>query len=72
MGAVSMPVAKPLGRVLEPDTGLVHYSPYPTQDAVTLCNITDWFQCTHGKPTKAAATCNSCRNIVDYVRSSKP
>lgn len=62
---------KPLERVTEPDEGLVHYTPAPIQDAVTLCGKTDWLGETRGERTDAPATCQQCLGMVEYIRRHK-
>ena len=60
-----------LPRITEPDENMVHYESYPSQDAVTLCNMTDFLGQTPGKPTRKPVTCCMCRNIVKWVQSHK-
>ena len=57
-----------LPRVYEPDENMTHYLSYPMQDAVTLCNMTDWIHQTLGEDTRKPVTCNMCLSIVDYVK----
>jgi hypothetical protein len=60
-------MAKPkMPRVLEPDTGIVHYKSDDFADAVTLCGMTDWLGQTPGKDTTEALTCHGCKSIKQY------
>lgn len=63
--ATLLPRVRELGR--DP---CVHFRSYPSQDAVTLCNMTGWDRGENGGDTKAAATCGACLGIVRYVASA--
>lgn len=57
-----------IGRLLEPETSLVHYESPPGMDCVTLCQISDWLGVARGEPTAAPVTCQPCRWIMDFCR----
>lgn len=57
-----------LPRITEPDENTVHYVGYPMQDAMTLCNLTDFIGATYGEKTAQPADCNMCLAMVDYAK----
>lgn len=59
---------KPMGRLLEVETGIVHYESAPRMDAVTLCQISDWLgtQGARDMEPDCPVTCQSCRWIFEY------
>ena len=56
-------------RVLEGETGLVHYEAPLGMDCVTLCHISDWLGTSQGVPTDEAVTCQPCGWIMKFCHS---
>lgn len=65
---MSKPTAK---KVYDPDEDITHIESWPSADAVTLCQQTDWL---HNKKrpeidTKRPLTCRSCKAIHAFCNS---
>ena len=57
--------------IYEPDKNLVHAPTHPGQDAVTLCNHTDWIGETEGEDTSKPIDCRECLSLIRFVQSRK-
>lgn len=60
-----------LEKVTEPDEGMVHFSPPPGLDQVTLCGLTDWIDITMGEETDKPVNCNMCKRIVGHIHQHR-
>ena len=58
-------------KILEPETGLVHFDAPALLGNATLCGLTDFIGYEAGQSTRRRVTCLGCKAVVEHVVSRR-